>query len=251
VVSIAIIVLHNLLDPIAADRFGNWHWIWNLLHQPGVIMGTGRVAFVVYPLLPWIGVMGAGFCFGEVLLMEESKRRRITLRLGLAACAAFLVIRAMNIYGDPSRWSAQKSFVFTVLSFFNCTKYPASLDYVLMTLGPALVLLAWYYGRAFSVNNPMIVFGRVPLFYFILHFYAIHLLLVLASWMRYGYGAFAFIFHGMPSMGGPSDVYPPDFGYALWVTYAVWIGLVIALYPLCLWYGGVKARNKSRWLSYL
>lgn len=249
--SIAIIVLHNLLDPIAADRFGNWHWIWNLLHQPGVIMGAGRVAFVVYPLLPWIGVMGAGFCFGEVLLMEENRRRRITLRLGLAACAAFLVVRAINIYGDPSRWSAQKSFVFTVLSFFNGTKYPASLDYVLMTLGPALVLLTWYYGRTFSVKNPLIVFGRVPLFYFILHFYAIHLLLVLASWMRYGNGAFAFIFHGMPSMGGPSDVYPANFGYALWVTYAVWIGLVIALYPLCRWYAGVKARNKSRWLSYL
>jgi len=249
--SIAVIALHNLLDPIRADRFGSAAWAWNVLHQPGVFTAAGRLILVVYPLLPWIGVMAAGFCFGCVFTLDEFARRRITLRLGFGMTAAFLVIRAINIYGDPSRWSAQSSITYTVLSFFNCTKYPASLDYILMTIGPALLLLAWYDRFSFSINNPLIVFGRVPLFYFILHFYAIHATLVVMSWIRYGHGAFAFIFQAIPSMGGLREAYPADFGYPLWVTYAVWIGLVIALYPLCRWFAHIKATRRNRWLSYL
>ena len=251
VVSIAIIALHNLFDPYPASHFGKFGWAWHLLHQPGVIMLGGRPAVVVYPLLPWIGVMAAGFCFGQVFTLQDVARRRIMLRLGLALTAAFLVVRAINIYGDPSHWSAQKSAVFTALSFLDCTKYPASLDYILMTIGPALLLLAWYDRRSFSTANPLIVFGRVPLFYFVLHFYAIHALLVVASYIRYGSRTFGFIFHGMPAMGGPSDVYPADFGYPLWVTYAVWIGLVAALYPLCRWFAQYKATHRAWWLSYL
>jgi uncharacterized membrane protein len=250
-VSIAIIALHNLLDPYSASHFGKFGGAWHLLHQPGVIMLGSRPAFVVYPLLPWIGVMAAGFCFGQVFTLEDATRRRIMLRLGLTLTAAFFVVRAINIYGDPSHWSVQKSAVFTSLSFLNCTKYPASLDYVLMTIGPALLLLAWYDRLSFSTANPLIVFGRVPLFYFVLHFYAIHALLIAASCIRYGSRTFAFIFHAMPAMGGPSDVYPADFGYPLWVTYAVWIGLVAALYPLCRWFAQYKATHRAWWLSYL
>ena len=125
-----------------------------------------RPAFVVYPILPWIGVMAAGFCFAQLFTLDDTVRRRITLRLGFALTAAFLVIRAINIYGDPSRWTTQKSAVFTALSFLNCTKYPASLDYVLMTIGPALLLLTWYDRLRFSSHNPLIVFGRVPLLLF-------------------------------------------------------------------------------------
>ena len=249
--SIAIITLHNLLDPYSASRFGKFAWAWHLLHQPGLIMLGNHPAFVVYPILPWIGVMAAGFCFAQLFTLDDTARRSITLRLGLAITAAFFVIRAINVYGDPSHWTTQKSAVFTALSFLNCTKYPASLDYVLMTIGPALLLLAWYDRLRFSSSNPLIVFGRVPLFYFVLHFYAIHILLGVTSYIRYGSRAFSFMFNAMPAMGGPSEVYPADFGYPLWVTYALWIGLVAALYPLCRWFAQYKATHRSWWLSYL
>lgn len=255
VVSVAIVALHNLLDSIAAPRFGHAAWAWHVLHQPGFFMALGRGVVITYPLLPWIGVMAGGFCFGQVLTMEAAERRRWMRGLGAGMIVLFLMLRAINVYGDPSRWAiqgaAQKSMVFTALSFLNCTKYPASLDYVLMTIGPALLLLAWYEGRSFSSGNPLIVFGRVPLFYFILHFYAIHLLLVILSLAQYGTGAVHFVFNPTPAIGGSAETYPPGFGYPLWVTYAVWIGLVAALYPLCRWYAGVKARSRSRWLSYL
>jgi uncharacterized membrane protein len=251
VLSVAIIALHNLLDPYDVSHFGRFAWAWHLLHEPGVIMLGNRPALIVYPILPWIGVMAAGFCFAQIFTLDDAVRRRITLRLGLALTAAFLVIRAINIYGDPAPWTTQKSAVFTALSFLNCTKYPASLDYVLMTIGPALVLLAWYDRLRFSSRNPLIVFGRVPLFYFVLHFYAIHLLLVVMSYIRYGSRTFSFIFHAIPAMGGPGEIYPPDFGYPLWVTYANWIFLVAALYPLCRWFAQYKASHRSWWLGYL
>lgn len=251
ILSIAIIALHNLLDPIKAAQFAGHAWLWNILHQPGFFMALNRGVVIAYPLLPWIGVMGCGFCFGPVLTMEREKRRRILRNLGVGMIALFLLLRAINIYGDPARWSMQKSIIFTVLSFFNCTKYPASLDYVLMTIGPALLLLAWYEDRTFAKNNPLIVFGRVPLFYFILHFYAIHLLLVVFSLIQYGSAAWRFAFNPLPALNGDRALYPPGFGYPLWVTYVVWAGLVLLLYPLCRWYAGVKARSRSRWLSYL
>ena len=210
VVSVAIVALHNLLDPIAAPRFGHEAWMWNVLHQPGFFVAFGRGVVITYPLLPWIGVMAGGFCFGQVLTMEASERQRWMRGLGAGMIVLFGVLRGINVYGDPSRWAiqgaAQKSAVFTVLSFFNCTKYPASLDYVLMTIGPALLLLAWYEGKSFSNRNPLIVFGRVPLFYFILHFYAIHLLLVVFSLVQYGSGALRFVFNPLPALGGSAEV---------------------------------------------
>ncbi len=250
-VSIAIIALHNLLDPIRAGAFGTHAWAWNLFHQPGVFMAFDRAFLVTYPIFPWIGVMAAGFCFGHILMLEEATRRRITVRLGLGMTALFFLLRTINIYGDPLHWSAQKSAVFTVLSFFNCTKYPGSLDFILMTLGPAFLFLTWLDRRHLKPTNPLIIFGRVPLFYFVLHFYAIHAILVIMSWMRYGSNAFGFIFHTVPSLGGPREIYPTDFGYPLWVTYAVWIVLVLALYPLCKWFARIKATHRNPWLSYL
>ena len=250
-VSIAIIALHNLLDPIRAASFGSHAWAWNLFHQPGVFMAFGRAFLVIYPIFPWIGVMAAGFCFGLILMLEKAVRRRIILRLGLAMTALFFLLRTINIYGDPSHWSAQKSALFTVLSFFNCTKYPGSLDFILITLGPALLVLTWLDRRHLKPTNPLIVFGRVPLFYFVLHFYAIHAILLIMSWIRYGSNAFSFIFHTVPSLGGPREIYPADFGYPLWVTYAVWIGLVLALYPFCKWFARIKATHRNPWVSYL
>jgi uncharacterized membrane protein len=249
--SVLIIVFHNCLDGINATQFGSAGWVWNLLHQPGAFTLAGKPVLAPYPLLPWIGVMTAGFCFGQVFLLEPAKRQRIMVRAGLALTAAFVVVRAVNRYGDPAPWAHQKSAVFTVLSFLNCTKYPGSLDFLLMTLGPSLLLLAYFDRRTFNANNPLIVFGRVPMFYFILHFYLIHALVVLAAWIRYGRAASTFIFNLLPSMGGPEQLFPANFGYSLWVVYGVWILTVVLLYPVCRWFAKLKATRHDWWLSYL
>jgi uncharacterized membrane protein len=249
--SVAIVALHNCLDRVNASQFGSWAWLWILLHQPGVFSFGGKLVLMSYPLLPWVAVMAGGFCFGQVLTWEPAARRRMMLRTGAAMTVAFVLIRAANLYGDPAPWSFQKSPVFSVLSFLNCTKYPPSLDFLLMTLGPALLVLAYLDRFSLKAANPLVVFGRVPLFYFVLHFYAIHSLTVLFAWLRYGNTAFTFIFNPPPSMGGSKQLVPADFGYSLWVVYLVWITVVLSLYPLCKWFANVKARRRDWWLSYL
>lgn len=251
VLSIAVIVLHNCLDGIPASRFGSFAWAWNLLHQPGVIQVAGKPVLVTYTFLPWIGVMAAGFCFARIFQLEPQARQRIMLRTGAALTLVFIVLRAINHYADPAPWSQQKSLVFTLLSFLNCTKYPGSLDFILMTLGPALLVLAWFDRLTLKDTNPLIVFGRVPMFYFILHFYLIHILVVLAAWLRYGNSTAHFIFNPVPSMGGPATLFPANFGYSLWTVYGIWLLVVILLYPLCRWFAGVKATRRDWWLSYL
>lgn len=251
VLSVAVMLLHNCLDGIRAQQFGSAAWTWNLLHQPGVIPVAGKLVLVTYTFLPWIGVMAAGFCFGRIFQLDAEPRRRLMLRLGLAMSIAFVALRVVNHYGDPAPWSHQKSAVFTVLSFLNCTKYPGSLDFLLMTLGPALLVLAWFDRRTFSAANPLIVFGRVPMFYFVLHFYLIHVLAVLAAWLRYGSSVARFVFNPLPSMGGPAKLFPSPFGYSLWTTYGVWLLVLVLLYPVCRWFANVKSRRRDWWLSYL
>ncbi len=240
VVSIAMIVLHNLTDSANST-------IWNALHRPGGAPFAGFVVISGYPLIPWIGVMAAGFCAGRLYLLDAARRRRILMVVGAAATIAFVLLRAINIYGDPFRWTHRHA----VLGFLNVTKYPPSLEFLLMTLGPALLALAWFDLHPPSFPNPLIVFGRVPLFYFVLHFLAGHVVACVLALVRYGGSAMSFIFHPFPSMGGPAKLFPPDFGFDLWVAYAVWIGIVAALYPLCRWFAGVKASRRDWWLSYL
>ncbi|MDP9170469.1 MAG: hypothetical protein M3N54_07630, partial [Acidobacteriota bacterium] len=194
-----------------------------------------------------IGVMGAGYCLGNVFLWEPAQRRRFLLRLGLGLTTAYIVVRALNLYGDPGPWSVQSTPLFTLLSFLRCTKYPPSLDFLLMTLGPAIVALGLLERASLARTNPLLIFGRVPLFFFIVHLYVIHALVVLLGFLRYGTGSF--LFNPLPSMGGPA--YPPGYGYSLWFCYLAWIGVVVALYPLCRWFAGVKQRRQSWWLSYL
>jgi uncharacterized membrane protein len=249
--SVAVILFHNCLDGIDSSRFGSAAWVWVLLHQPGLVRFAGRTFRVPYTFIPWIAVMAAGYCFGRIFLLEPAVRQRILLKVGLALTIAFVVIRSVNRYGDPAPWAQQKSFLFDVLSFLNCTKYPASLDFLLMTLGPALLVLAYLGQRNFKISSPFIVFGRVPMFYFVLHFYLIHTLAVLAAWLRYGSAAAKFTFTPVPSMGGSQQLFPADFGYSLWVVYAVWLVVVVSLYPVCRWFARVKSTRRDWWLSYL
>lgn len=249
--SLAVILGHDALNRISASSFGPGAWAWELIHQPGSFVFAGQPVRVVYTLLPWIAILAAGFCFGRIFEWEPRVRQRLMLRLGLFSTLAFLVLRAINRYGDPAPWSVQKSGLFTALSFLNCVKYPASLDFLLMTLGPALLALAWLDRHPARRSNPLVIFGRVPMFYFILHFYWIHMLAVLLALLRYGETALSFVFQPEPSMGTARQLFPPAFGYSLWQTYAIWIFVVLCLYPLCRWYANFKAKHRSLWLSYL
>jgi uncharacterized membrane protein len=248
-VSIAIIVLHNLLAAIPADRFGRVAWLWDILYQRGVIAIDGVNFRPAYPVLPWIGVMAGGYCLGAVFEWDADRRRRFLMRLGLALTAAFVVVRFINRYGDPAPWSHQASPVFMLLSFLNVTKYPPSLDFLLMTLGPALVAMAWLERFQFRSTNPLIVFGRVPFFYYIAHMFAAHAIAILLNYARYG--AHPFLWIAPPSMGSPSNLFPADYGFPLWTVYAVWIALLALLYPACLWFARLKRRRHDWWLTYV
>jgi uncharacterized membrane protein len=247
--SLAIIALHNLLDGVQAEKFGRAAWLWDILHQQNVFSFGGMNFATAYPVLPWIGVMATGYCLGTVFLWDAARRRHFLLRMGVSLIGAFLVLRAINIYGDPARWSRQGSALFSLLSFLNTTKYPPSLDFLLMTLGPALVALAWLDRQHFSFTSPFIVFGRVPFFYYAAHLLLAHLIAVAMNFARYGPKSFLLI--PPPSMGSPSNLFPSDYGFPLWTVYVVWIAVLLLLYPVCLWYARLKQRRHEWWLSYL
>jgi uncharacterized membrane protein len=249
-VSVAMIVLHNSLDGVSAAQFGAMAWMWNVLHQPGAFQLGQHTILLGYPLIPWIGVMSVGYCFGQVFLLDAERRRWILFRLGWAITAAFVVVRAANIYGDARPWAVQKSAVFTVLSFLNCVKYPPSLDYLLMTLGPAIIVLALIEHVRVGPRNPLLVFGRVPMFYYVLHLPLIHALAVVMAGIRYGDPLFL-IKHRLPTLVGPTPDFPADYGYNLLICYVIWILIVVSMYFPCRWYANLKSRRREEWLSYL
>ncbi|HUF65505.1 MAG TPA: heparan-alpha-glucosaminide N-acetyltransferase domain-containing protein [Gemmatimonadaceae bacterium] len=250
---IGMMLLHNLLDPV---QVAQWQGpasrvpdaaskLWMILHQQGAFPVAGfpsPIVYVLYPLIPWIGVMAAGYAFGTLYDIDPARRRAILLRLGLGLTAAFLILRALNLYGDPAGWSVQKSSLFTALSFLNVTKYPPSLLFLLMTLGPALLAL-WWFERPVrnAIGRAVITFGRVPMFFYILQWYTAHLI-----------GIGLHVAAGKPVPGPPGLSPPPvNSGFGLGVTYMAWIAGTLLLYPLCRWFAGVKARRRDWWLSYL
>jgi len=240
---------HNLLDGIAPGTFGAFAPLWSFLHAPGIVWNDGRhVVLISYVLIPWVGVTALGFCLGRLFQGDAARRKSLLLGLGVCCIAAFLVLRLLNIYGDPVPWTPQLTPLRTLMSFLNTTKYPPSLVFLLMTLGPVLLLLRAFDGRIPEILRPALIIGKIPLFFYVLHFFLIHLLAVLAAWLRYGeIGA---LFRS-PDLAHFPFSEPPGWGEPLPVIYAVWIGVVLLLYPLCRWYAGVKTRSNAWWLSYL
>jgi uncharacterized membrane protein len=274
---IGMIALHNLLDGVRVTSWagpgtpipGFWASVWHVLHVPGLIFpfgADGPKVFALYPLIPWIGVMAAGYALGAVYRLDVQTRRRYLVRLGLLLTAAFIVIRAINVYGDPSPWAVQNTPVKTVLSFLAVSKYPPSLLFLLMTIGPALLFLAWAErgsqtvtanetsGRngsstadtnRFSLRSFFITFGRVPLFFYIGQWIVAHTIAIVASVLAHKptEQLFSNIVLAPPAK--------PGAGFGLPMVYAMWALGVLLLYPLCRWYAGVKARRRDWWLSYL
>jgi uncharacterized membrane protein len=245
--SVSVIALHNLADPITASQFGSAGWVWNIVHQLGVFRIDSVPFLAAYPLVPWIAVMSAGFCFGGIMTLDPPQRRQWLTRIGLGLILAFLVIRGVNSYGDPQPWSTQIPGT-ALLSFLRTTKYPPSLDFLLMTLGPAILLLPALERLKLTSTNPLVVFGRVPLFFFIVHLYVIHAAAIPLALLRYG--NIAFLWNPLPSLGGDPKLYPSDYGYNLWVVYVLWLAIVALLYPACVWFAGLKERRSRWWLAY-
>lgn len=263
--ALAVIVIagHNLLDgwdvPGAFVQpnagMSVWEQIRLVLHTGwGAIPLTDNLAWMnVYPILPWVGVMALGYAIEPVFTLGERARRRVLIGVGLAATAAFIAVRAANGYGNfyppaftpwvqSGRWSEQSSAVLTVCSFLNCHKYPPSLAYLLMTLGPSLVALGLLDGVRWRAVRPLLVFGRVPLFFYVLHLPVLILSAGVWAYARFGEDAMRW---------GLTNPPPPEYTPGLWIAYIAWAGVVVALYPLCEWFARVKATRQDWWLSYL
>ena len=252
--------LHNLFD---GYRVASWQGpetavpsaagkLWILLHQSfegfPIAGFPSPVLFVIYPLIPWIGVMAVGYVFGALYQLDAQRRRRLLLIIGGVTTALFVVLRAVNEYGDRSEWSQQKNLLYTIFSFLNTSKYPPSLLFLLMTLGPAILALAFFEARETfggRLREFFVTFGRVPLFFYVLQWLTAHVLSVIFHYLAGK--SVAWLFRSPLTFTAP----PPDAGFNLGIVYVAWIIGVLLLYPLCKWFAGVKARRKDWWLSYL
>jgi uncharacterized membrane protein len=257
-----IIGAHNLLDAhvralVPALGGGAVAAFWKILYVgffagPIRLGSEGPSLIVLYSLFPWIGVMAAGYAFGAILTLEPARRDRLCLRLGLGAILLFLFLRGLDLYGDPRPWRLAAGqggapSVASVLAFLNTTKYPASLDFLLMTLGPAIALVPWLERWRSRLADGMSAFGRVPFFFYLLHVPLIHLLAIGVSKVTLGVVS-PWLFTNHP-MGNPP---PPDgYTWSLAVLYLVWAVTIGVLHVACRWFAGLKARRRDWWLSYL
>jgi len=246
IVGVVIIAVHNaIMGPLMnAVPLGE---LWKVLYIGffnGPVDGTPLI--VLYSIIPWIGVMAAGYGFGTLLTLDPARRNRFCLQIGLGAVALFIVLRAFNIYGDPRPWSASGPMP-AVLGFLNTTKYPASLSFLLMTLGPTIALIPLLDRARGRVARWLTVFGRVPFFYYVLHIPLIHALALVVSKIRLGVVS-PWLFTNHPMANPPA---PDGYTWSLALLYLVWAIAVVMLYVPSRWYGDLKARRRDWWLKYL
>jgi uncharacterized membrane protein len=257
--SVATMALHNLLDRIDPASLGKFAAIWMFLHTPGMYFIKPQVGVLIaYPLIPWFAVMAAGYATGTVLLRPD--RKKLLIATGCVLTLAFFVLRGLNHYGNgvaglpfgipfsAGPWSVQPTLTGTVISFFNVLKYPPSLDYLLITLGPALLALAWFdsLGAERGFSRVLLVFGRVPMFYYILHIYLIHILAIVVAFVMHQPAAW--LWQGAFVLARRPDGY----GYHLPFIYLVWVVVIALLYLPCRWFMKFKQEHRdSNWLSYV
>jgi len=244
-----LVVGHNALDAVHVQGNSLPAFLWSILHDEKHFTFGRYLVYVHYPVLPWLGVMILGYYLGSLYVpdYDPRQRKRILRLLGVGALGLFVILRLDNWYGDAAHWSVQKNAVFSLLSFLNVTKYPPSLLYLLITLGPALILLATMEKPLNSLTRKIVTFGRVPMFYYLAHILLIHILAALAALItgHSGMGILNGAVNSIPELKG--------YGFGLATVYVVWIAIVLLLYPLCKWFEGYKRRHQSEywWLSYL
>jgi uncharacterized membrane protein len=260
-VGLAIIAGHNVLDGRfwqLAESMGERQWagLWKILYfsffaGPVTLGAGGPPLMVLYSLVPWVGVTAAGYAFGGVVIGDAARRRRLCLGIGLSAIALFLVLRAFNLYGDPNPWGLPsdegRPAMAALLGFLNTTKYPASLLFLLMTLGPTIALIPLLETARGAVARSLAVFGRVPFFFYMLHIPLIHVLAIVVSVVTLG-SISPWLFANHP-MGNPPA--PDGYTWSLGLLYLVWVAAIVLLYFPCRWFADLKARRHDWWLSYL
>jgi len=253
-IGVAIIALHNVSNFVFGpygQSFGENgpNWLLKILYFGGVVQlgDKGPPLFVLFVIVPWIGVMMVGYAFGRVMERPVEERSRFCVRLGAALVAAFIVLRAAGVYGDPRPWKAAAEHMPSYLAFLAASKYPASLEFLLMTLGPMFIVIALaerWRGRSADIVS---TFGRVPFFYYVLHIPTIHLAACVVSLIREG-SVNPWLFANHPMAAGEA---PAGYVWSLGLLYLVWAVCVTALYPVCRWYARVKGEGRRAWLSYL
>jgi uncharacterized membrane protein len=239
---------HNLLDYLEAERNGQAGFFWSLLHRQNFInISSSRTLGILYPFLPWTGIMLLGYSLGKWYepSVDATVRRKRLLMLALALLALFLILRSINQYGDPTPRNPALSGLQAFFSFMNVQKYPPSLMFCCAVFGIGMLLLVVFERVRNKFTDVLNVYGRVPFFYYVLHFYLIHLLCIIGFFAA-GYGA-----ADIRTPNFPFNFRPPNFGYPLWAVYLIWIGVVAALYPLCKWYNKYKSTHNHWWLSYV
>lgn len=246
-IGLIIVAGHNLLDIYELRQNGSHSTFYKLLHVQSMVNIGGQQVLIFYPFLAWSGVMALGYCFGRYYLGDIMNRNKRTIILGATLLVLFVALRLADVYGDPLGWSVQKSPLYTFFSFINTQKYPPSLMFLCITLGISLVVLGLLGDAQNRVTRFITVFGRVPLFYYVMHFYLLHFLSACAFLARghsFSEGA-----KGIP--GAMFKFIAPTEGYSLGVVYFVWIAVVFMLYPLCKWFSDYKRDHRQWWLSYL
>jgi uncharacterized membrane protein len=247
-IGLFIILFHNLLDYPEASANGKVGLLWSLFHRSGFFtISPNHFLFILYPFMPWVGVMCCGYCLGQLFEknFNRERRKKILARLGLGTILLFVILRLINMYGDPAPWSHQHNFVYTFLSFLNTTKYPPSIMYLCMTLGPSILSLAFLEHAKSKLADFFTVFGRVPFFYYVIHFFFVHLLTVIAFF------ASGYTLKDIIPKSTPFLFRPDNFGYTLPIVYAIWLLVILTLYPLCKRYNKYKSTHYQWWLSYV
>lgn len=249
-IGLALVFGHNVLDSVTVQGSSALDIVWYALHQPHTVLThSGHVINFVYPVLPWIGLMALGYVLGRLYQPDVpgEQRKRWLLSIGICATLLFFLLRGPNLYGEPHPWRTQNTAIFSVMSFLNTTKYPPSLQFLLMTIGPALIFLSATESVKTILAAPVIVFGRVPFFFYVLHLYLIHgLATLLLAFMGHDWQEYIFSASGIRS-GALSN-----YGFGLGLVYVIWISVVLLLYPICKWYQTYRENHPSKWwLRYL
>lgn len=259
IAGLVILFSHNMLDSTLwslAGSLGNdfVSALWKIFY---VGFYAGQISFgpdgpnllVLYSIVPWIGVMMAGYGFGTLTELERPVREKYWTVIGIGAIVLFVLLRTFNIYGDPIPWkpSGENNSMPALFSFLNATKYPASLLFLLMTIGPMIALMPLLDRARGALADGMTLFGKVPFFFYVLHIPLIHLLALIVSAVKFGEVS-GWLFENHP-MGNPPP--PQGYGWDLWQLYAVWGITVIILFYCCRWFADVKSRRTEWWLKYL
>lgn len=240
---------HNLFDsfkPIPDDLLSK---LWYVFHVEGEFKLGTLTVYTVYPLMPWIGLMTLGYFFGQLYQpsFDHKKRIKLLYGTGVLLIALFAVFRTSNLYGDLHPWVMQNSIPYSIMSIFNVTKYPPSFAFICITIGPALLFLAAAENFKNKLSKIFITIGQVPMFFYIVHIYLIHLAAIVAALLT-GYKFSDMVLN----IWIPFSSSLKGYGFNLIIVYLIWIGIILSLYPICKWYNSYKKRNKEKWwLSYL